>query len=553
MIPTAAVFLAVALAYCHEAAAAAIYNSSAVNQLHSRALGRTAIIGDCGVSAQHMFVGTDDKVYILDRSENNPLKLPNTDQSAISAEWSLGSKQCRPMAVATNQFCAGGGVLGDGSWGNLGGNPAQNNQPQGDGLLAIRHMKPCDDNSCNWAEDDNLKLQVPRWYPSVETAADGSLLAFGGYDKQVFLPYPKEGNTATVESYPTRGGLKNVPILDRSWPFSMYPVTSLLSDGRVFMVAGSETAVYNVDTTQEQELPQMPHGPRTYPGGGASVLLPLRPDNDYTETMMLCGGTVLPNWGDAGCPPPDAYAVPAGQECDAISPLRDAQWKSMASLPAPRVMGNFVILPTGAILLVNGAQAGVQGFGCGPGESQASKPMLTPHLYDPVANTWQALADVQVPRGYHSSATLLPDGSVLVAGSSPHPDVSNLQPFPTEYKLEVIYPPYYDSERPRNGQLPRQYPYGGKDFSIEFENAQQAQNAFVRLVRTGWSTHGLQMGQRSLELRRTVEDRKVTFHGLEQNPNLFPPGSALAFLVVNGIPSQGAMSVVGDGKAPQGL
>lgn len=474
-----------------------------------------------------LFVGTDDKVYILDRSQNNPLKDADGKPST-AAEWSLSGKACRSMTVTSNQFCAGGGSLGNGMWGNLGGNPAQNTMAQTDGLRAIRHIQPCDDGKCTWEESNQLQLQVPRWYPSVETAADGSLLVYGGYDKQVFLPLPKAGNTATVESYPTRGAPGNVPVLDRSWPFSLYPLTAQMSDGRTFIVAGSETALYNPATTAETQLPKMPNGPRTYPSGGASVLLPLRPGNQYQETFMACGGTNLPDWGTAACPPADAYKTPANAKCDVITPLAaNAAWTSAADLPEQRVMGNFIILPDGKIMLVNGAQNGVQGYVCGPGESQAINPSLVPHVYDPVQNTWEALAPTVTPRGYHSSATLLPDGSVLTAGSSPHADVSQNGPFPTEFALEVIYPPYFNQPRPDNANLPTSYPHGGQAFTIDFADEATANNAYIRLVRSGWSTHGLQMGQRSYELERKVSGKSVTFTGMSQNANLFPPGPAL--------------------------
>ncbi|CAO1633493.1 unnamed protein product [Parajaminaea phylloscopi] len=515
-------------------------------------LGSTAVIGKCGVNAQHMFVGTDDKVYILDRSEHNPL-LDAAGKPAIAAEWSLSAQKCRPMAVDTNQFCAGGGVLGDGSWGNLGGNPAQNTNAQGNGLRAIRHLTPCDGGDCTWQEAQGLQLQVDRWYPSVETAGDGSLLVFGGYNAQVFMPYPKAGNTPTVESYPTRGGPGNVPVLDRAWPFSLYPLTTHLSDGRVLIVAGNETVLYNPASAAEAVLPGMPNGPRTYPSGGASVLLPLRPSQGYREEFMACGGTNLPDWGNAGAPPADAYKTPANAKCDVITPLDPRpQWTSVADLPDRRVMGNFVILPDGKIALLNGARNGVQGFGQGPGESQASDAALVPHMYDPETNTWETLAPMTIPRGYHSSATLLPDGSVLSAGSSPHQDVSTLQPFPTEYTLEVLRPPYFNKERPSNADLPTKYPHGGAGFNVTFPDEASAQSAQVRLIRSGWSTHGLQMGQRSYELDRTVDGKTVTFAGMTRNTNLFPPGSALAFLVVKGVPSQGRLAIVGDGKAPEG-
>ncbi|CAG8778649.1 13326_t:CDS:1, partial [Acaulospora colombiana] len=52
-------------------------------------------------------------------------------------------------------------------------------------------------------------------------------------------------------------------------------------------------------------------------------------------------------------------------------------------------------------------------------------PVLTPLLYDPVAKKgrrWTKLKNSFVPRLYHSVASLLPDGRVMVTGSNPNPD-----------------------------------------------------------------------------------------------------------------------------------
>lgn len=95
-----------------------------------------------------------------------------------------------------------------------------------------------------------------------------------------------------------------------------------------------------------------------------------------------------------------------------------------------------------------------------------------------------------------------------------------------EFRLEVIRPAYVDAQRPDNQQLPTSYPTGGQPFTIDFQDEAAAQSAVVRLIRTGWSTHGLQMGQRSLELQRTVNGKSVTFQQ-PRDAKLFPPGSAL--------------------------
>ena len=85
-------------------------------------------------------------------------------------------------------------------------------------------------------------------------------------------------------------------------------------------------------------------------------------------------------------------------------------------------------------MIMNGAQQGVAGFGL------ASDPNLNALLYDPTKPVGQRisiLGDTIVARLYHSEATLLPDGRVLVSGSDPE-----TPGYPEEFRIEVYIPPY---------------------------------------------------------------------------------------------------------------
>jgi len=97
------------------------------------------------------------------------------------------------MDVVSNSFCAGGTVLGNGTWLNVGGNQAitwggatasgqtgQSPYEDWDGGFAIRFLDPCDDESCNWLDDQAMYMTSRRWYPTLETLEDGSALIFGG-------------------------------------------------------------------------------------------------------------------------------------------------------------------------------------------------------------------------------------------------------------------------------------------------------------------------------------------------------------------------------------
>lgn len=85
--------------------------------------------------------------------------------------------------------------MGNGSWLNVGGNNAVTTLgvaldtvgiPEGggaynafDGGRSTRVMTPCADQTCNWTEDED-GIPINRWYPSLETLEDGSVIVIGG-------------------------------------------------------------------------------------------------------------------------------------------------------------------------------------------------------------------------------------------------------------------------------------------------------------------------------------------------------------------------------------
>ena len=62
--------------------------------------------------------------------------------------------------------------------------------------------------------------------------------------------------------------------------------------------------------------------------------------------------------------------------------------------------------------------------------------LASAEVYDPIANNWTVLPDMSQPRNYHT-ASLLPDGSVLVAGGA---DISGI---PTN-TAELFHPQYHE-------------------------------------------------------------------------------------------------------------
>ncbi|MCO5549733.1 hypothetical protein L7F22_003206 [Adiantum nelumboides] len=221
-------------------------------------------------------------------------------------------------------------------------------------------------------------------------------------------------------------------------------------------------------------------------------------------------------------------------------------------------MGQFINLPDGRLWFGNGVTTGVAGYTTDPnqvgkpvGTSFGDNPSYKPLVYDPskpAGQKWKRVGNANVGRLYHSTATLLPDSSILIAGSNPSPDVNTKQKWKTEYTVERWYPEWYDQPRPSNAGLPNSIGYGGSGFSLTFGSSSEAANAKVVVLRTGFSTHGFSMGQRSLELRSQVSGNTLNVAAMPANPSLFAPGPALMFVVVNGVASTGKFIMVGNGK-----
>lgn len=548
--------------------------SKAVQPSRKGAPGTFEIVGESGVSAQQLFLGTDRKVYIIDKVENNPVQV--NGHPAWATEYDTETNTYRAMDIVTNTFCAGGNMLGDGRWINIGGNqPVKSGgvthvtgdpddpYKNGDGGQSIRLFKPCSDGSCEWTMDP-VNMSTRRWYPTVEGLADGSVIIIGGNQYGGFVN--SEGNNnPTFEYYPSRGEPIGMPMLLRTLPANLYPLTWLLPSGMLFIQTNLGTQLFDMKTNTEYPLKDVPNAVRTYPASGASVLLPMTPANNWTATVLLCGGSDLqPDQWRASDP---LLTYPADASCVSMTPDVSVDWVTEESLPVGRTMGNFILLPNGKVFLVNGANTGVAGYGNESwvvGQSYSDDPIYQPLIYDhdkPAGSRFisQGLSQSTIPRMYHSAATLLPDGSVFISGSNPNADVMGPESgykYPTEYRVELFYPDYYNEHRPEPTGIPTSLTYGGNYFNMTLSASDVGDHADTLkavVMRTGFSTHAMNMGQRMVELASSytvAKDGSVTMHvsQLPPNANIITPGPAWFFVLCNGVPSVGQEVMLGSGK-----
>ena len=185
------------------------------------------------------------------------------------------------------------------------------------------------------------------------------------------------------------------------------------------------------------------------------------------------------------------------------------------------------LLPDGTVAVIGGSAIGKADHGL--------EPVYLIERFDPTTETWTPMCDTAVPRLYHSTAVLLPDGRVLVMGKDA---INNPDPFHyPEHRAELWSPPYlFAGPRPRVTTVPDEVAYD-QDFVIATPDASKVDA--VHLVRTTSVTHSFNMEQRLVGLPITKRTGTRVTVRTPARWEVAPPGYYLLFLLADGVPSVG--------------
>jgi len=137
-----------------------------------------------------------------------------------------------------------------------------------------------------------------------------------------------------------------------------------------------------------------------------------------------------------------------------------------------------------------------------------------------------------IPRLYHSTSLLLPDGRVLVAGGGRYFGIAD----PTDQLSAEIYsPPYlFKGVRPVISSVPSTI-QNATNFSLMTPDATQISSA--ALIRLGAVTHAFDQNQRYVPLTFQQAAGGLTVQA-PSSSNLAPPGYYMLFIVNStGVPS----------------
>ncbi|MGH6838078.1 MAG: galactose oxidase-like domain-containing protein [Methylocella sp.] len=358
------------------------------------------------------------------------------------------------------------------------------------------------------------QMSYPRWYDSITTLPNGDKLVLGGNQSGPTLG--NAGGVQTPEVFSAINGwrkLTGISIDSTEW---YYPRGFVGFGGAVYVLQQNGKIMRLATDAASGAGTMVDTGSRL--GAGLNVY----------PTAMSIGATGNPFTVLAERYGKVVQAVDISQNPPVVA--------NVATLNYDRIYGHATLLPDGEVLFSGGS--GVA--------NELTKVAYQVELYNPSTGTLTLDATAAVPRLYHSTTLLLPDGSVLTAGGGAPGPVNELN-------AEIYYPPYLYLKDGSGNPAPRPQIISAPSVSTPLILNQTflvtvgANDTVskVRLIRVGADTHAFNAEQRLLPLLFTQSGTQVTAT-LPPSPQLLPPGYYMLFVInSSGVPAVAPIISIG--------
>lgn len=376
-------------------------------------------------------------------------------------------------------------------------------------------------------------MNYARWYPTLTSMHDGHVIALSGLDAAGnILDGQNEVYDPDTKKWTEREDLRRF--------FPTYPAVFQTAEEDVLFSAGPSTGwgphdqgrdpgFWDLTDNTFDIVPGL-RDPDLLETGSASWLGPV---ND--QRLVVVGG------GGIG------HSEEATGRIDVIDLDSEApEFEALADLPDQTRYPNLVTLPTGDMFITNGSRDYR-----GRGASDIFKSYMLDHETGALAD----MAEPEVGRNYHSTAIMLPNGQILVAGSDPlFADEENTQPGKFDQRIEIFTPPYLYGEdgeltdRPAITSVP-ETSSRGSEIVIEADQVQNSAIEHVRLMVPSAVTHVTDTNQRMVDVPFTVGENGELIGHIPDNPALVPDAHYMVVVVdERGVPSEAAWThVTGEG------
>ncbi len=488
-------------------------------------------------------------------------------------------------------------VVGGTNWKSEVANPADDGNGPG-GLVELygskqTHLFQAGSETLRLNEDSNFgdittsqwslgaDMAKARWYPTELTLGDGNEFVAGGVGKLMWnssvldavdsdkggdvdeATNPAPQNVLETETYNADTNTWTLNPTEANVTLPLFARMHLLPNGEIFFGSVGQMwgpAGQSIDQLEWNDYKLLDshnlaggwrtdamgnYGARS---GAFSAMLPLKAP--YDKVDVLVGGGVL---GTS----PGTYLSTDISEIVHLAKGENGKFTASAEETSPmnvkRWYSSSVTLPNGQVVAVNGADKDEVVM---PGPEAAIR---TAELW--TGSEWVTLSDGSRDRTYHSSAILLPDGSVLVGGHAPinryygDKGAPNDELAPAGVKqannlkdpsFERLFPPYlYEGARPKVNSSQKFATWGGKlEVQMDPTSIPPAKLVLSRLPSV---THTTDADARTVEVDFEAGNGTTLKASIPDSRDVLPPGFYYLFALSDkGVPSVATVVQVTD-------
>jgi large repetitive protein len=367
-------------------------------------------------------------------------------------------------------------------------------------------------------------MAVGRWYNGSVALPNGKVFTAVG---QPGSAYPEIWSQGAGWSYLNGAGLQTA-ILDYptvTEPMNWLPHLHLAPNGKIFH-SGHTPQMHYIDPVNNGNVTPVALTNDWNTANTPGVL--------FDEGKLLQAGGALYDANKTGTG--KAAVIDINTDMPSRMPTNGMQF--------PRIFHNQVVLPNGEVMVIGGNTTGAKFTDVDANGVSVSQ--MTPEIWNPITQAWRPVADMLVPRNYHSVALLMTDGRVWSGGgglcncSADHPD------------SQVFSPPYLFNNdgslatRPEITFAPNLVSYG---LTVKVEAT--AGISKFSMVRMSSTTHALNSDMRFLNVPFiTATDGSYSLN-LHTNRDVMTPGYWMLFaLNAQGVPSVAKIIKVSTSDTP---
>lgn len=497
--------------------------------------GRVLAYGSDGNGKQ----GADEILAVWDPSKGTRDNPTGLAMSAVTVVNIPGASD------PTNLFCAGQMLLPSGQALIFGGDSIVANKSN-NGNKHVHIFNPSTNQLTQKPAAEQMKSA--RWYPTAVMLPTGEQLVLGGHvdvADTTFANIPDVRSADGSRIRPLTAASSDDAYGANNWSW-FYPRAWVDPLGDVFIL-GPQGKLFNLKTAGTGTLKQYITKTRLAAGGSNIPAIMYAPGKIIS--LRKDGLTAL------GYPKPAAITVD-------LNKLKTGQDPEIAEVAAPanyRHYGNMTVLADGTVW-VNGGSIEVVNKDAARDKVALQNAHYVSELWNPDLKTWSAMAEADLgwaaavraraARLYHSTALLLPDGSVLTGGGGARGPVTNLNG-------EIYYPPYLFrnnsgtiefAPRPTIQSVSSTSLKAGESLNISIGSGHISR---ITLVRVGAATHAFNNETRFLELGKWPgafgPAQLVTLPGSKE----VPPGYYMLFAWnKNNVPSIAKIIQITDSASP---